>query len=297
MIDFDDGVESFLAFLSVERGLAQNTLSAYRQDLASYKEFLNKAGFPDLSKVTRKEISKFLFDEKNKGHSSSSLARRFVAVKLFHRFLAREGMLKEDVTTSFEAPKIWRKLPHFLSVEEVLKMIDLPNTRKRAGIRDRAIIELFYGTGMRVSELATLRKEAVNLEAGFLRCLGKGGKERILPLGGKARHALESYIASLKRKKKPSDSPFVFEGRGNGRLARMTLWRIIRKYAKIAKIQKKISPHTLRHSFATHLLERGADLRIVQELLGHSDIATTQIYTHVSKDRLKAVHEKFHPRG
>lgn len=297
MTNFEDGLEAFIAFLSVERGLAQNTLIAYRQDLLKYRDHLKKLGIVDVAKVTRSEINRFLFDEKKQGSSSSSIARHFVSIKLFHRFLARERMIPEDVTASFDSPKIWKKLPHFLSFQEVLKMIELPNARKLDGARDRAILELFYGTGMRVSELATLRKEAVNLEAGFLKCMGKGGKERIIPLGGKAKHALEVYFSALQRRKKRADSSYAFEGRGNGRLARMTLWRIIRKYAKAAGIQKKISPHTLRHSFATHLLERGADLRIVQELLGHSDISTTQIYTHVSKDRLKAVHEKFHPRG
>ncbi|HNV86178.1 MAG TPA: site-specific tyrosine recombinase XerD [Candidatus Omnitrophota bacterium] len=299
MKNFDDGLESFLAFLSVERGLAANTLLAYKQDLLRYRDFLKREGISDLSGVGRKEISKYLFEEKKKGASTSSVARRFVTVKLIHRFLTREKLIREDVTASFDAPKIWRKLPHFLNLDEVSRMIELPNLRKKDGIRDRAILELFYGTGMRVSELAGLRTEGVNFEAGFLRCQGKGSKERIIPLGEKAREALSKYMTAVRVKVKSREgaSPFVFTGRGNKGLTRMTLWRVIRKYARLAGIQKKISPHTLRHSFATHLLERGADLRVVQELLGHSDIATTQIYTHVNKDRLKAIHEKFHPRG
>jgi len=238
-----------------------------------------------------------LFEEKKRGASTSSIARRFVTVKLLHRFLAREKLIREDVTASFEAPKIWRKLPHYLNLEEVSRMIEFPNLRKKEGIRDRAILELFYGTGMRVSELAGLRTEGVNFEAGFLRCQGKGGKERIIPLGEKAKASLSKYMTAVRAKDWDGTSPFVFIGRGEKHLARMTLWRIIQKYARLAGIQKKISPHALRHSFATHLLERGADLRVVQELLGHSDIATTQIYTHINKDRLKAIHEKFHPRG
>jgi len=299
MKNFDDGLESFLAFLSVERGLAANTLLAYKQDLLRYRDFLKREGISDLSGVGRKEISKYLFEEKKKGASTSSVARRCVTVKLIHRFLTREKLIREDVTASFDAPKIWRKLPHFLNLDEVSRMIELPNLRKKDGIRDRAILELFYGTGMRVSELAGLRTEGVNFEAGFLRCQGKGSKERIIPLGEKAREALSKYMTAVRVKVKSREgaSPFVFTGRGNKGLTRMTLWRVIRKYARLAGIQKKISPHTLRHSFATHLLERGADLRVVQELLGHSDIATTQIYTHVNKDRLKAIHEKFHPRG
>lgn len=289
-------IEEFLSFLSVERGLAENTLKAYRQDLRKYQGFLKTRHKDDFSAVTRREVTEFLFAEKKKGASASSLARRLVAVKLFHRFLAKEGHISEDVTSVLDSPRLWKRLPQFLTVEEVTRMISLPNTRFPRGIRDRAMLELFYATGMRASELAKLKLEDVNLAGGFLKCLGKGSKERIIPLGAKSREALIKYLA-IRGKAKHRDSAFVFLGRGREGISRQSLWLSIKKYGRLAGLSKKISPHTLRHSFATHLLERGADLRVVQELLGHADIATTQIYTHVHKDRLKSVHEQFHPRG
>jgi integrase/recombinase XerD len=289
-------IEEFLSFLSVERGLAENTLKAYRQDLRKYQGFLKTRHQDDFSAVMRREVTEFLFAEKKKGASASSLARRLVAVKLFHRFLAKEGHVSEDVTSVLDSPRLWKRLPQFLTIEEVTRMLSLPNTRLARGIRDRAVLELFYATGMRASELAKLKLEDVNLAGGFLKCLGKGSKERIIPLGAKSREALMKYLA-IRGKAKYRDSAFVFLGKGREGISRQSLWRSIKEYGRLAGLSKKISPHTLRHSFATHLLERGADLRVVQELLGHADIATTQIYTHVHKDRLKSVHEQFHPRG
>ncbi len=297
MKSFEELLESFLAYLTVERGLAVNSLLAYKQDLLKYQNFLKRRSISNIAKIKRKEIIEFLYDEKKSGASSSSIARRLVAVKLFHRFLVKEGELSEDITVSLDSPKTWRKLPHFLSFEDMLKMLEAPNARKDAGVRDRAILELFYATGMRVSELAKLKLEDVNLEAGFLKCMGKGGKERIIPVGAKSREALEKYLNRVRMKNSNRSASFVFLGRGDEAITRQALWQIIKKYAKLSRISQKISPHTFRHSFATHLLERGADLRVVQELLGHSDITTTQIYTHVNKDRLKSIHEKYHPRG
>ncbi len=220
-----------------------------------------------------------------------------MAIKLFHRFLVKEGELKEDITSALDSPKTWRKLPHFLTLEEVTLMIELPDLRKEEGVRDRALLELFYATGLRVSELAKLKVEDLNFEAGFLKCMGKGSKERIVPLGSKCRESLEKYLKRVRQQPAASAVSFLFLGRSGQGITRQALWQIVKRYARRAGITKKISPHTFRHSFATHMLERGADLRVVQELLGHSDIATTQIYTHIDKDRLKAIHEKFHPRG
>lgn len=306
MKGFDEWLQSFLDYLAIERGLAANTLLAYRQDLLKYRHYLQSRSLIDLkassvtvslAKITRPVIMEFLFAEKRKNAASSSIARRLVAVKLFHRFLVKEGALPEDITSTLESPKTWRKLPRFLSFDEVMKMLESPNMRRQEGVRDRAILELFYATGMRVSELTQLKVEDLNLEARFLKCMGKGSKERIIPLGSKCKEALEKYLTRVRIKSSGRSQPFLFPGKGREGMRRESLWQIIRRYARRAGISKKISPHTLRHSFATHLLERGADLRIVQELLGHSDIATTQIYTHVDKDRLKSVHEKFHPRG
>lgn len=287
-------LEEFLSYLSVEKGLAANSIEAYRQDLVSYRAFLAEKKITDLGRVQRESIMQFLLRERDRGLQAPSVARRLVAVKLFHRFLAREGRLREDVTSILESPRLWKKLPQFLTLPEMEKLLAIPKPKDTSGIRDRALLELLYATGMRVSEVTGLRMEDVNLESAFLKCRGKGEKERIVPLGKVAIDFLRIYFEKVRRKL-PS-SAFVFVGRNVKPLTRQRIWQLIRKYARQAGIQKKITPHTFRHSFATHLLERGADLRIVQELLGHADIATTQIYTHVSRDHLKSIHSRFHPR-
>lgn len=288
-------LEEFISYLSVEKGLAANSIEAYQQDLKQYRDYLARKKIPSLARVKRDDIVQFLLREKDRGLQTPSLARRLVAIKLFHRFLVKEGRLREDITRVLESPRLWRKLPQFLTLTEMEKVLEAPKGRRRTGIRDRALLELLYATGTRVSEVTTLQTEDVNLESGFLKCRGKGGKERIVPLGKKAVEALRTYLAKV-RGGLPQ-SGFVFAGRQGKPVTRQRVWQIIRRYAREAGIRKRITPHTFRHSFATHLLERGADLRIVQELLGHADIATTQIYTHVSRDHLKSVHAKFHPRG
>lgn len=287
-------LEEFLNYLSVEKGLAHNSIEAYRQDLCQYEHFLNHKKVKDLERVKRDEIVQFLMSEKDRGLQTSSLARRLVAVKLFHRFLLKEGRLREDITSVLESPKLWKKLPQFMTLPEMEHVLQVPSAKNSNGIRDKALLELFYATGMRVSEVTGLRTEDVNMESAFLKCRGKGDKERIVPLGQVAIETLKNYFLKVRSKLPPSE--FVFVNAKGKPLTRQRLWQLIRQYARQAGIQKKISPHTFRHSFATHLLERGADLRIVQELLGHADISTTQIYTHVSRDHLKAVHSKFHPR-
>lgn len=287
----DFPLEEFLNYLSVEKGLAANSIDAYRQDLNQYHEFLAKRKIAGLDRVKRDEIIQFLLREKDRGLQPASVARRLVAVKLFHRFLTKEGRLREDITSVLDSPKLWKKLPQFLTLNEMEKILQVPDAKQAEGIRDRALLELLYATGMRVSEIAHLRMDDLNLESGFLKCCGKGEKERIVPLGRAASDALKNYF-----KKKRKVGEFVFSGSKGKSLTRQRIWQLIRQYSRLAGIQKKITPHTFRHSFATHLLERGADLRIVQELLGHADISTTQIYTHVSRDHLKQVHAKFHPR-
>lgn len=288
--------DEFLNFLSVEKGLASNTLNAYRQDLHRYDDFLTKEKITDWNKVSRPQILKFLAAEGRRGLEPSSIARELVSIKLFHRYLTKERYVKEDITSVLESPKLWKKLPQFLTMQEMESILKIPDPKTTAGIRDRALLECLYATGMRVSEATTLTNENVYLDNNFIKCRGKGDKERIVPLGSIAVTACRTYLARVRSKIKAKTNHF-FLGRNGKGLTRQYVWQIIKKYARRAGIAKLIKPHTFRHSFATHLLERGADLRVVQELLGHSDISTTQIYTHVSGNRLKSVHSKFHPRG
>lgn len=289
-------LEEFLNYLSVEKGLAQNTLDAYRQDLVRYHAFLEKEKVTDWSRISRAHIMKFLNAENKRGLESSSIARGLVSVKLFHRFLTKERHIPSDVTSVLESPKLWKKLPHFLTVQEMESLLKMPDVKKPGGLRDLAILECLYATGMRVSEITELTVGHVYLDNKFIKCRGKGDKERLVPLGSTAVSACRAYLARVRSKLKAKTDHF-FLGRSGEGLTRQFVWQMIKKYARLAGITKVITPHTFRHSFATHLLERGADLRVVQELLGHADISTTQIYTHVSGSRLKSVHAKFHPRG
>jgi len=290
-------IDSFLDYLSVERALAKNTILAYRADLNLYLDFIEQRGIAILSKVSKNDIVEFMLAQKAATISPTSISRRLAAIRMFHRFLARERVLKSDPTTLIDSPKLWKKVPDTLSLNEVEALISQPDVRNHQGVRDKAILETLYATGMRVSELGDLKANNVNLDIGFLRCIGKGNKERVIPLGKKAIHSIKRYLEFSRPgflKKKTSE--FLIIGRSGGRLSRQSIWKLIKRYAQEAKIKKSIKVHTLRHSFATHLLERGADLRSVQEMLGHSNISTTQIYTHIDKERLKTVHKMFHPR-
>ncbi len=290
-------IDSFLDYLSVERALAKNTIIAYRQDLNMYLDFILKRGMNALSKVTKNDIIEFMLFEKDNGISPTSISRRLAAIRMFHRFLSRERVLKSDPTILIDSPKLWKKVPDTLSLNEVEALISQPEVRDHQGARDKAILDTLYATGMRVSESTDLKTNNVNLDIGFLRCIGKGNKERIIPLGKKAIQSINRYLEFSRPyflKKKTSE--YLFINRSGARLSRQSVWKLIKRYAQEAKIKKLIKVHTLRHSFATHLLERGADLRSVQEMLGHSNISTTQIYTHIDKERLKSVHKQFHPR-
>ncbi len=290
-------IDSFLSYLSVERGLAKNTILSYQEDLNSYMGFLAKHSIGALSKTDRNDIVSFMLYQKDKGLAANSVARRLAAIKMFYRFLVRERILKNDPTSLIDSPKLWKKIPETLSLNEVEAILSQPDLRDRQGIRDKAILETLYATGMRVSEAVNLKKDNVNLDIGFLRCIGKGNKERVIPLGKKAIVSIKRYLeVSRPYLAKKKECGYLFLNRSGNRISRQSLWKIIKKYALAARIKKPISPHILRHSFATHLLERGADLRSVQEMLGHSNISTTQIYTHVNKDRLKSIHRMFHPR-
>ncbi len=290
-------IDSFLNYLSVERGLSNNTIISYRWDLNSYVDFMINQRIDALSKIAKNDIINFMLAQKDKRISANSIARRLAAIRMFHRFLARERILKSDPTTLIDSPKLWKKIPETLSLNEVDALIAQPDIRDKQGIRDKAILETLYATGMRVSEAVNLKIDNVNLDIGFLRCIGKGNKERVIPLGKKAIASIKRYLeVSRPHILKNKASEFLFVNRFGKKISRQSFWKIVKKYAKQARIKKPMKPHTLRHSFATHLLERGADLRSVQEMLGHSDISTTQIYTHINKDRLKTIHRMFHPR-
>ena len=290
-------IDSFLDYLSVERGLSKNTVLAYRQDLNIYLDFMIERKITALSKVAKNDIVEFMLHQKDKGISPTSISRRLAAIRMFHRFLSRERVLKSDPTTLIDSPKLWKKIPDTLSLNEIEALIAQPDVRSYQGVRDKAILETLYATGMRVSESTNLKTNNVNLDIGFLRCIGKGNKERIIPLGKKAIHSINRYLEfSRPHFLKQKTSEYLFISRSGAKLSRQSVWKLIKRYALEAKIKKSIKVHTIRHSFATHLLERGADLRSVQEMLGHSNISTTQIYTHIDKERLKTIHKMFHPR-
>ena len=290
-------INTFIDYLTVERGLSDNTVSSYRGDLSAYINFISKRNITVLSKTTKNNVTGFMLYQKDRGVSAGSIARRLAAIKSFYRFLVRERLLQEDPSSLVDTPKLWKKIPQTLSVNEVERLLSQPNIRQKQGIRDKAILETLYACGMRVSEAVNLKIKDVNLEVGFLRCVGKGNKERVIPLGKKAAASIKRYMEfSRPHLLKGKVSPNVFISRLGTKISRQSFWKLIKKYARGAGINKSIKPHILRHSFATHLLERGADLRSVQEMLGHANISTTQIYTHIDRDRLKTIHRKFHPR-
>jgi integrase/recombinase XerD len=293
-----DLIEGFIQYLSVERGLAKNTLIAYKRDLVKYAYFLERGGVTAVQQISRQKVSEYIYDQKKSGMQVTSICRSLAAVKMFHRFLVREGFCHEDPTALVDTPKIWKRVPDVLSQPEVLAMIKASDGEEWQQVRDHAIIEMFYASGMRVSELVNLRVENVNFEVGYIRCIGKGSKERLVPIGRQAREAVTRYLNEVRPGLiKQGNPPQVFLSRLGKQLSRQSIWKIIKHYALKAGVSKTIKPHTLRHSFATHMLEHGADLRSVQEMLGHADISTTQVYTHVDRERLRTVHKQFHPRG
>ncbi len=290
-------IEDFLNYLSVERGLSTNTIVSYRRDLKKYTGFLKGLKIEDINQGRREHITMFMQKEKANGLAANSVSRSLAAIKMFHRFLVRERLCSEDPTHLVETPKLWKKIPEVLSLLEIEALIKAAQGRKPQAIRDQAILELLYASGMRVSEITEIKLENINTDLGYIRCIGKGNKERIVPIGKRAQAAVKRYYKEARGKLLKSNfSQVIFLSRLGKKMTRQNLWKIIKYYAKKAGIKKSIRPHIIRHSFATHLLERGADLRSVQEMLGHSDISTTQIYTHVDKERLRTIHKQFHPR-
>jgi integrase/recombinase XerD len=291
-------LDEFINYLTIERGLSPNTTSSYRSDLEKFIAFLSRRGKGGFEEIRREEVTDFLMEEKERDLSPRSLARGLVAIRMLFRFLALEGYVRRDVTEVVESPRLWKLLPRVLSIAEVELLLRQPDTSTVLGRRDRAALELLYASGLRASELTRLKVDDINLQSGFVRAWGKGGRERIVPLGRSAARALSDYLEwSRPLLLKGFASPDLFLSRRGKRFTRQWLWQLIGKYLAQAGIKKKAGPHILRHSFATHLLGRGADLRVVQEMLGHSQISTTQVYTHVDRERLKEVHRRFHPRG
>lgn len=287
-----DLFNSFISYITVEKGLAKNTVEAYKRDVARYLAYSEKH-FLSVLKITEEEITDYLWERKLSKKSAPTIFREQEAIKGFYKFLFTEGHIKQNPAEYLKSPKLEKYLPDVLAVEEVEQLLTSPDIKKFRGIRDKAILETLYATGMRVSELTELKISNVNLDVGFIKCFGKGSKERIVPIGKKAIESIKNYLEV--RKKTGNDALFL--NPSGKKISRISIWNIIQKYVKLSGITKKISPHTLRHSFASHILERGADLRTIQEMLGHVSISTTQIYTHVDKKFLKKQHEKFHPRG
>ncbi|MED4282704.1 site-specific tyrosine recombinase XerD [Priestia megaterium] len=296
----NDQIQDFIHYLVVERGLAKNTIDSYERDLKKYAQYLEHVEqLKSFNGVTRLHIVNFLKYLSDQQKSSKTIARHVASTRSFHQFLLREKAADTDPSVHIDTPQLERKLPKVLNAEEVEALLNVFDTSTPFGIRDKAMLELLYATGIRVSELVNLNIDDAHLTMGFIRCIGKGNKERIVPIGRLATEAIEEYLQhsrSVLTKQKEQDKALFVNHHGR-RLTRQGFWKILKKLASEAKIEKELTPHTLRHSFATHLLENGADLRAVQEMLGHADISTTQIYTHVTKARLKDVYNQFHPRA
>jgi integrase/recombinase XerD len=291
-------VDQFLDHLTLERGLSRNTCEAYAQDLVRFVSFLEGTGIRSFNSVESRHILNFLMAEKERGLSVSTVSRRLVAVKVLFGYLLQEGLLSVNVTEAMDSPRLWKILPGVLSVKEVERLLAAPSTRTGIGIRDQAMLELMYATGLRVSEVSSLIMEELHMQEGYLRCMGKGNKMRVVPFGSKAADSLLRYLSDVRPGlvRDPAVRAVFLTRRGSS-LSRKTVWQLVKKYTLIAGIDKAVSPHTLRHSFASHLLANGAQLRVIQEMLGHADIATTQVYTHVDQRRLQGLHARFHPRA
>lgn len=291
-------LKEFIHYLSVERGLAENTLESYQRDVSVHIRFLKENGVGAVESVSRTNIVSFLFFLREKGRASSTVSRSLASLRSFYKYLIQDQVIIESPVTDMELPKLEKKLPRVLTLKEAEHLLNQPDITKPIGTRDKAMLEILYATGVRVSELVGLNVQDLNMEAEILRCNGKGGKERIVPVGSVAVRSVQDYLSRCRLKiLKKEGEKALFLNQHGGRLTRQGFWKILKKYSKKAKITEEITPHTLRHSFATHLLENGADLRSVQEMLGHADITTTQIYTHVTKRKIREVYDRTHPRA
>ncbi|GAF66732.1 site-specific tyrosine recombinase XerD [Bacillus sp. TS-2] len=292
-------VEQFIDFIRIERGLADNTIQSYKRDLESYVHFLKKVeDVHSFQNVERESVRQFLYFLRDQGKADSSIARMLSSIRAFHQYHLRLQRLNQDPSALIEIPKPVKRLPKVLNLEEVEALLNVAKGSKPLQLRNQAMLELLYATGIRVTEMVQLTLSDLHLSMGFIRCIGKGEKERIIPLGKMATESIQHYLEHSRGVlKKNQQHDYVFVNHFGRPLTRQGFWKILKQLTNDAKITKELSPHTLRHSFATHLLENGADLRAVQEMLGHADISTTQIYTHVTKTRLKDVYSKYHPRA
>ena len=290
-------VKDFLDYLTIEAGLSNNTILAYGRDLRDFLEYCKSRGISKLQQIEPILIRNYLrvLDQNQK--SESSIKRNLVAIRMLLRFSKLTGLIEDDMTSILESPKIWQKLPVICNKQQVMELINAPKPSEPFYLRDKAMLELLYATGVRASELAGLKIPDINLDIGYLRCLGKGNRERVIPIGKAAIVATIEYLSELRPElAKPFSDDFLLLSRTGRSMSRIEIWRLVRKYAIRAGMPRNLTTHTLRHCFATHLLAGGADLRSVQEMLGHVDIATTQIYTHVDQERLRKIHKKYHPR-
>ncbi|MDH7481789.1 MAG: site-specific tyrosine recombinase XerD [Armatimonadota bacterium] len=294
----DEAIQAFVDYVAIERGLSQNTVAAYARDLSQFAHYAAGKGINSPEGLSEEVLVGFLEELRKAGMSPSSISRKLSAIKTFCKFACREGLITIDFTSGVETTKSALRLPSILSIEEVSELLAQPDWRDPSGCRDKAMLEVLYATGIRVSELLSLRISDVNTSVGFLKCFGKGSKERIVPLGKVAIEYLERYLSTGRPKfARSGSSEFLFLTNRGRKMSRVGFWKLIKKYAAQAGITKNITPHTIRHSFATHLLQGGADLRSIQEMLGHANIATTQVYTHISREKLKQTYKKSHPRA
>ncbi|GIW78421.1 MAG: tyrosine recombinase XerC [Gemmatales bacterium] len=298
-VELNQDIAAFRHYLESERGMARNTVLAYGRDLTTFAEWVAEGGLKDYLHPGVRELSHYLSFLRERGLSPSSVARHLVALKMFYRFLRLEERANQQAVEHLSSPKLWERIPQVLSPESVDKLLAAPSPEDRFYLRDRALLETLYATGSRASEVVGLQLNDLHLDSGFCKCTGKGNKQRVVPLGKPAVEALQEYLRDLRPQLvfAHPEATAVFVSRGGRPLNREMLWILVKKYVLRAGLNTKVSPHTLRHSFATHLLAGGADLRTVQELLGHANIRTTQHYTHVDRDRLRAIHKQFHPRG
>jgi integrase/recombinase XerD len=294
-----DDIAAFRNYLRAERGMANNTVLAYRRDLERFAGWVAEGGLADYLRPGIRELSHYLSHLRDEGLAPASAARHLVALKMFYRFLRMEERADPAAVELLNSPALWERIPQVLSPESVEKLLAAPVAADRFYLRDRALLETLYATGSRASEVIGLKLTDLYLDSNFCKCLGKGRKQRVVPLGRPAVEALRAYLADQRPElvRAVPEAPWVFGSRGGRVLTREMLWILVKKYVRRAGLNAKVSPHTLRHSFATHLLAGGADLRTVQELLGHANIRTTQHYTHVDRDRLRKIHRQFHPRG
>jgi len=295
----NDQLLKYLEMLDVEKGLSRNTLESYENDISDFISLMGKKGKTAPDEITISDVRVYLSSLRDRKLAVSSIIRKLVSIRGFFKYLLKQGIIKGNPLVRIENPRPWRKLPDVLSEEEVERLINAPDIKTLLGIRDRAMLEILYGCGLRVSELTGITVNDIDFESGILKAKGKGSKERLVPIGDQGLNALSDYVKKerILFQKKKINSIYLFLNRSGKRISRQGVWKMLKRYCRKAKIKKRITPHTFRHSFATHMIERGADLRAVQLLLGHADISTTQIYTHVSSQMIREVYKKYHPRA